>query len=766
MVGALLGIVGVMTIATIALRTFSAIDADVADSASKLPAALAISLSVLSGFGQLVLPGTVAIALLNMRRARLLAEATGAFVLAALAITLMINAARTYGSADFWFAISGTKARDVSPLQPLLAGVLALLTVARLRGGLATIAAVIMSLSVLADVVSGGFTATSLAISVLTGWAMGLAFRYAIGTPTTRPRGAAVADVLIDNGLDITELHALASTDRGRRYLAIDRAGKKLQIVVFDRDLEGSGIIPRWWRSLRLRDPDALGGWTMREAVERASLMAYSAQAAGAPVPQLHLVRSIGPDACVLAYDWIDGPTFENLKTSETEISDEVLRSTWQALKTLHESGIAHRGISLDHIILQEKAKTQRTWLVHITSGTVAMSDLQQRIDIADMLIALALVTDAQRAVTIGTEVMGIEVLTRALPALQPFAIGSHNRKKLRKHKQLLGQVRENIVTLNDNKIIEDVSIERLSPRKVLSIVGGLVAGYILLGQLAQVDLLELFRNADYSWVLVATIATIAMFIGSAMTLDGFVVEKLSFWKTFLTQVATAFVTLVSPPALGTVAVNGRYLQKEGLSPAAAGATVAVSQVLAFFVHIGLLFAAGIAAGTQQDFKFDPPREAVIVIGLLITLAIIILPLPMVRKYVINFARPRVEEVIPRLVTIAQRPSKLAIGVGGMVILNVALCVVLIACVRAFGGGGTIAAISLVFLAGSTLAQAAPTPGGVGAVETVLTAGLVATGVDGGIAVSAVLLYRLLTFWLPTIPGWFAFQHLIRRGSL
>ncbi|MEY2634200.1 MAG: hypothetical protein RIS75_140, partial [Actinomycetota bacterium] len=497
-----------------------------------------------------------------------------------------------------------------------------------------------------------------------------------------------------------------------------------------------------------------------------ASLMAYSAQAAGAPVPQLHLVRSIGPDACVLAYDWIDGPTFENLKTSETEISDEVLRSTWQALKTLHESGIAHRGISLDHIILQEKAKTQRTWLVHITSGTVAMSDLQQRIDIADMLIALALVTDAQRAVTIGTEVMGIEVLTRALPALQPFAIGSHNRKKLRKHKQLLGQVRENIVTLNDNKIIEDVSIERLSPRKVLSIVGGLVAGYILLGQLAQVDLLELFRNADYSWVLVATIATIAMFIGSAMTLDGFVVEKLSFWKTFLTQVATAFVTLVSPPALGTVAVNGRYLQKEGLSPAAAGATVAVSQVLAFFVHIGLLFAAGIAAGTQQDFKFDPPREAVIVIGLLITLAIIILPLPMVRKYVINFARPRVEEVIPRLVTIAQRPSKLAIGVGGMVILNVALCVVLIACVRAFGGGGTIAAISLVFLAGSTLAQAAPTPGGVGAVETVLTAGLVATGVDGGIAVSAVLLYRLLTFWLPTIPGWFAFQHLIRRGSL
>jgi uncharacterized protein (TIRG00374 family) len=90
----------------------------------------------------------------------------------------------------------------------------------------------------------------------------------------------------------------------------------------------------------------------------------------------------------------------------------------------------------------------------------------------------------------------------------------------------------------------------------------------------------------------------------------------------------------------------------------------------------------------------------------------------------------------------------------------------LIASVRAFGGTGSWAAISLVYLAGSTLGQAAPTPGGVGAVETVMTAGLVATGLDGGIALSAVLLFRLLTFWLPTIPGWFAFQYLTKRGSL
>ena len=49
-------------------------------------------------------------------------------------------------------------------------------------------------------------------------------------------------------------------------------------------------------------------------------------------------------------------------------------------------------------------------------------------------------------------------------------------------------------------------------------------------------------------------------------------------------------------------------------------------------------------------------------------------------------------------------------------------------------------------------------PGGLGAVEAALSAGLTAAGIPGGLAVSSVLLFRLVTFWLPTIPGWFSFN--------
>ena len=50
--------------------------------------------------------------------------------------------------------------------------------------------------------------------------------------------------------------------------------------------------------------------------------------------------------------------------------------------------------------------------------------------------------------------------------------------------------------------------------------------------------------------------------------------------------------------------------------------------------------------------------------------------------------------------------------------------------------------------------------------EAALAAGLTAAGVESGLAVSATLLFRTVTFWLPTIPGWFSFRSLSNRGLL
>jgi len=70
-----------------------------------------------------------------------------------------------------------------------------------------------------------------------------------------------------------------------------------------------------------------------------------------------------------------------------------------------------------------------------------------------------------------------------------------------------------------------------------------------------------------------------------------------------------------------------------------------------------------------------------------------------------------------------------------------------------------------VYLAGSAVAQAAPTPGGLGAMEAALVAGLRAAGMAAGIALPAVFMFRFATFWLPILPGWGCFTYL-RRAEL
>ncbi|MFE1786424.1 lysylphosphatidylglycerol synthase domain-containing protein, partial [Streptomyces sp. NPDC059506] len=62
--------------------------------------------------------------------------------------------------------------------------------------------------------------------------------------------------------------------------------------------------------------------------------------------------------------------------------------------------------------------------------------------------------------------------------------------------------------------------------------------------------------------------------------------------------------------------------------------------------------------------------------------------------------------------------------------------------------------------------SAAPTPGGVGAVELALITGLITFGVPKEIATPAVLLFRMLTFLGPVLPGWAAFSWLTRKGAL
>jgi uncharacterized membrane protein YbhN (UPF0104 family) len=280
----------------------------------------------------------------------------------------------------------------------------------------------------------------------------------------------------------------------------------------------------------------------------------------------------------------------------------------------------------------------------------------------------------------------------------------------------------------------------------------------------------KVLRDSDWRWMIAALALSALTYLGAAWSLSGFVLEKLSLGRTLLAQLAGSFVTLVTPAAVGGVAVNLRYLRKADVEPADAAASVGVSQVFAFALHITLLIIFAAIAGTEHHastgHSLKPPGWVYIALAVLVACVLVILAFPAGRRLVRQRVAPALGQVIPRLLDIAQRPAKLAEGIGGAFLVTASYILCLGASVEAVGGHISLVGVAVVYLTGSAVGSVVPTPGGIGAVELALTATLTAAGVGGAAALSAVILFRLLTFYLPVPAGWAALHYLQRHNAL
>ncbi|MEV6011589.1 flippase-like domain-containing protein [Streptomyces sp. NPDC051976] len=334
------------------------------------------------------------------------------------------------------------------------------------------------------------------------------------------------------------------------------------------------------------------------------------------------------------------------------------------------------------------------------------------------------------------------------------------------REEDLLSRIRQQVLLIRPQAPVEPVRLERIKPRTLITVIAGAFAAYFLLSQLSSVPIGDAIANADWRWAVIAVLGSAASYVAAACALAGFVPERLSLVRTVLAQVAGSFVKLVAPAAVGGVALNTRYLQKSGVRPGLAVASVGASQLVGLGAHVTLLMTFGFITGTEKTPSLSPSRT--VMAGLLTAgvLVLVVTAVPALRKFVSTRVRALFAGVVPRMLDVLQRPAKLVTGIGGTLMLTVTFVICLDGCVRAFGGHLSYSAIAVVFLAGNALGSAAPTPGGVGAVELALTGGLIAAGLPKEVATPAVLFFRLLTFWLPVLPGWLAFTHLTRKGEL
>jgi uncharacterized membrane protein YbhN (UPF0104 family) len=433
-------------------------------------------------------------------------------------------------------------------------------------------------------------------------------------------------------------------------------------------------------------------------------------------------------------------------------------------VQVLHEHRVTHRSLTADRILLTGH---DQVMLLDPGDGDVAASDLQVRLDLAQLLAELALYVGPDRAADLALAKAGADELVGVVPLLQRVALARSTRAELRRRRDVLPALRQRLLAAVPGGEVTPVRLERIRLRSLVTLVASVAAAYLLAGELARVSLGHALQTADVRWGLVALALSAVTYAAATLELSGFVPDRLPFIRTMLAQLAGSFVTLVTPAAVGGVSVNIRYLQRRKIPAPVAAASVGVSQLVALVLHILLLVVSIAIAGAAAKEPFRPPPTwSYFVLAGLVVLALGVLAVPAGRRLLRARVQPIFGQVLPRLLEVAQQPRKLAEGIGGALLLTVTYIFCLAACVQAFHGSAAIASIAVVYLTGSALGSIIPTPGGIGAVEAALTAGLVAAGLHGTEAASSVLLFRLLTFWLPVPFGWAALSYLESKDAV
>jgi glycosyltransferase 2 family protein len=623
-----------------------------------------------------------------------------------------------------------------------------------------TPARVALGAALLCALALGSLTLLSGAVALLAGTTAGLLVRVLVGVVPARPDEGRIRAVLAAAGLRVDELCPLSHPAESLRYAATSPGGV-LEVTVVDPDRRGVSLARRGVSLVRLRS-SVVGrpALTLRGQLEREALCAGIARAADVPAPTVVTLLTAGPALLSVTRPLAGTP----LADADGEVP-EALPAAFTALRRVHRAGVAHGALSPQSVVLLPDG---RVGLTRWRSAQPAASELQRELDIVALLVTAAAYAGVEAAVAAFRDGYGSGAPAGArLAALaQPLVLPPPLREAVRRT-SIVGDLRTALAGPSGAAPATAPRLERMRPRTIVTVLAATVAAYVLASQLSDVSLASTLSAARWQWLAVAVLGSAVTYVGAALVFQAFVPVDLPLARTTLVQVATAFVTLVTPPTVGHVGLGMRYLHRAGVPLATAGASVAVSQVVTVVVTVALLLVCSWVSGVSASRPTLLPSGEVLVVLLVATAVLVVVAmLPQTRRLLHRRVEPLLRQALPQLLAALTHPRRLGTAVLGILLLNGGYVLALDASLRAFSASLSFPTLVVVYLAASTIGSAAPTPGGLGAVEAALVGALTATGVPVTAALTAVLAFRTATFWLPAPFGWLAFLVLQRRQQI
>jgi glycosyltransferase 2 family protein len=594
------------------------------------------------------------------------------------------------------------------------------------------------------------------------GWAVAAATHLALGAPGGLPKAAAILEGLRAAGIEAVTVQPVGADARGSvPFVARTRAGQRWFVKAVGREQRDADLLYKLWRWVAFREvEDETPFASPKQAVEHEAYIGLLAARAGVRTPAVLTAAPTGDGHVLLVQQHVAGQTLDRLDPGQ--VDDRLLVAVWAEVARLRAAGIAHRDLRRANVLVDPDGQP---WLLDFGFAEAAASRRRLAGDVAELLASMACLVGARRVVRSATETLGIEAVAAATSLLQPAALTAATRTDLKGRPGLLAELRERVAAAAGTDPPPLESLIRVRPRTLLFLVAAGFAVHLLLPQVGELSqTLHALRTARWTWLAAGLLLSAASYLAAAVAQLGVVDQPLALGRTTLVQVASSFANRLTPASLGGIGLNVRYLQRTGMDRSSAVAAVAVNTAAGALVHVLGLLVAAVLVGQTRLPAAHIPRGWPVLVALAVVLAAGGLALwsPLGRRRVVTPALRAGGE----LAGVLRRPAKAAQLLGGSAGVTLAYALTLASSVAAFGAHPPLVSTVAVYLAGAAVASVSPTPGGLGAMEAALVAGLTAVGAPTGPAVLGVLAFRLLTFWLPILPGWLAYRVLRADGTI